>query len=56
MSVTKNYHLAQLRKLRDELYAKLPPQEQRRIDEARRARLEWQAWRSKQQCLPLSHQ
>ncbi len=47
MSV-KDYHLAQLRKLRDELYAKLPPQERRRIDEARRARLEWQSWRRKQ--------
>ncbi len=56
MSAIKNYHLSQLRKLRDEMYAKLPPQEQRRIDEARQARLAWQAWRNKQQQLPLFHQ
>jgi hypothetical protein len=36
MTAVKRQHLAQLRKLRDELYAKLSPQEQRRIDEAKR--------------------
>ncbi len=47
MSV-KHHHLKRLRQLRDELYSKLPPQEQRLVDEARQARLAWQAWRSKQ--------
>ncbi len=51
MSAIKNYHLKRLRQIRDEMYAKLPPQEQRRIDEARRARLDWQSWRKKQQLL-----
>ncbi len=47
MSV-KDYHLKRLRQIRDEMYARLPPQEQRRINEARQARLEWQSWRRKQ--------
>jgi hypothetical protein len=49
MTAVKRQHLAQLRKLRDELYAKLSPQEQRRIDEARQARLDWRnlpLWRN----------
>jgi hypothetical protein len=49
MTAVKRYHLAQLHKLRDELYAKLPPQEQRRIDEALQARLDWRnlpLWRN----------
>jgi hypothetical protein len=41
MTAVKRQHLAQLHKLRDELYAKLSPQEQRRIDDARQARLDW---------------
>jgi hypothetical protein len=36
MTAVKRHHLAQLHKLRCELYAKLSPQEQRRIDEAKR--------------------
>jgi hypothetical protein len=56
MSAIKDHNLKRLRQIRDEMYAKLPPQEQRRIDEARQARLAWQAWRNKQQQLPLFHQ
>ena len=47
MTAVKRHNLAQLHKLRCELYAKLPPQEQRRIDEAKRLL----AQRTKQQRL-----
>lgn len=47
MTAVKRHHLAQLHKLRCELYAKLSPQEQRRIDEAKRLL----AQRTKQQRL-----
>ena len=48
MSAIKDYHLKRLRQIRDEMYARLPPESQRRINEARQARLDWQSWRRKQ--------
>lgn len=51
MSAIKEYHLKRLRQIRDEMYARLPPESQRRINEARQARLDWQSWRRKQQTL-----
>jgi len=44
-AATKQQHLARLRQLRDEMYAKLPPEKQRRINEARQTRADWIAWR-----------
>lgn len=42
MSKTIRYNL---RQLRDELQAQLPKHEQRRIQAARQARIDYQAWR-----------
>ena len=45
MSKTHRYHIANLKRIRDELYNNLPKHEQRRIDDERQARIEYYAWR-----------
>jgi hypothetical protein len=56
MTAVKHHHLARLRQLRDELYSKLPPQEQRLVDEARKARQAQRQWLTRQRELALFHQ